>query len=233
MHCHSHRLEFKFEILSDFFFVDLQGKIEVQGSPAELAHSGVDFAELIGENENRRSRPQSRTSSIRSMSIRSLSSTSLCSMGGESIEEIYGEEEPDQAMQMESSSKGKVKGSNALNYFNAAAHWSVLASLAILFILTQLFASGADYWVSYFTKQEESRLFYSKQDGASLKMFDENNVTISKLNETSSQDQASDAQWLSTDMCLYIHGGFMLGLWTLASIRWANKINKHSIEFDC
>lgn len=173
-----------------------------------MARSGVDFAELIGENENEENKQRSRTQS-RTSSMRSLSSTSLCSMGGEPIEEIEAEEEPEQVMQMEHSSKGKVKGSNALNYFEAGAHWSILGSLGILFIFVQLCASGADYWVSYFTKQEELRLFF----GEKVETHAEN------VNVTTSFHHAIDSPLLNTDTCLYIHGGLMLALFILASIR--------------
>lgn len=49
---------------------------------------------------------------------------------------------------MEASSKGMVKGSIPGNYFSAGTHWSVLVILGITFIVVQLLASGADYWVS-------------------------------------------------------------------------------------
>lgn len=198
----------------------LQGKIEVQGSPAEMARSGVDFAELIGENEideSKRSHSQSRTSSTRS--VRSISSTSLCSMAGEPFDEIEANDEPEQTVQMESSSKGIVKGSNTLNYFKAGAHWSVLGSLAILFVIVQLFASGADYWISYFTKQEEIRLFNAKENDLMSAVRDENSLHVAGLNDTTANHHMNDSPLLSTDMCLYIHGGLMLGLFILASIR--------------
>lgn len=49
---------------------------------------------------------------------------------------------------MEESSKGKVKGSIAGNYFKAGAHWSILFIIGSLYIIVQVLASGADYWVS-------------------------------------------------------------------------------------
>lgn len=50
--------------------------------------------------------------------------------------------------QMEASSKGQVAGSLAMKYFNSGAHWSILFILLFSFIITQVLASGADYWVS-------------------------------------------------------------------------------------
>lgn len=137
-------------------------------------------------------------------------------MGGDPFDEIQAEEEPEQVKQMESSSKGKVKGSNALNYFRASSNWCVLGMLAVLFVLAQLFASGADYWVSYFTKEEELRAFKGRYDN-SLAQPDDEDVQIVRINNTRSEDET--APLLSTDMCLYIHGALMLGLWVFSSIR--------------
>lgn len=58
------------------------------------------------------------------------------------------DEEEVKGVEMEASSKGKVKGSLAGNYFKAGANWFWLFILGIAFVLTQVLASGADYWVS-------------------------------------------------------------------------------------
>lgn len=50
---------------------------------------------------------------------------------------------------IETSSKGKVKGSLLLQYFTAGSNFSELIVILILFGLTQLAASGCDYWVSF------------------------------------------------------------------------------------
>lgn len=49
---------------------------------------------------------------------------------------------------MEESSKGKVKGSIAVQYFKAGAHWSVLLFVLFTFVFAQFLASATDYWVS-------------------------------------------------------------------------------------
>lgn len=183
----------------------MQGKIEVQGTPAELARSGFDFAELVGENdENDESRrPYSRQGSMRSFS----SQTSLCSVLGEPFDaiELPIEAEPINTEHMEKSSKGQVKGNRTNNYFGAGAHWFVLFLLCLLFIITQFIASGADYWVSYFTKQEELRVFFEHHNAST----DNNGTAYADI----------EPPWLSTDDCLYIHGGLMVALFILAAIR--------------
>lgn len=54
----------------------------------------------------------------------------------------------DHGVQMEETSKGKVKGSVSMAYFTAAVHWSVFILLACSLVFVQMIASGADYWVS-------------------------------------------------------------------------------------
>lgn len=56
--------------------------------------------------------------------------------------------EKSNGLQMEESSKGKVRGSVPLRYFLSGAHWFVLILLAILFPVVDIFASGSDYWLS-------------------------------------------------------------------------------------
>lgn len=119
-----------------------------------MARSGIDFASLIGSNEKsendeniekigRRSRTQSRSSN------RSISTISLCSSAEDVFEEFDEENATNKDLEMEASSKGKVKGSIPGNYFKAGAHWSILAMMLILFVVVQILASGADLWVSF------------------------------------------------------------------------------------
>lgn len=130
-----------------------QGKVEVQGAPSDLAKSGVDFAQFVEtdepeneENPEKMSRQMSRKSSTRSASgsVASLNS----SADGSVFDEDPENEERLEGVQMEASSKGKVKGSIAANYFAAGAHWSILFLIGISFLIVQFLASAADYWVS-------------------------------------------------------------------------------------
>lgn len=122
----------------------------MQGSPADLANSGVDFVKLVGtaevenaENPEKFGRQTSRKSSTRSASSVSLHS----STDGSEIDDEE-DEGKTEGVEMEASSKGKVKGSISVNYFRAGGHWSILVVLGILFLIVQLLASAADYWVS-------------------------------------------------------------------------------------
>lgn len=81
----------------------------------------------------------------RQLSIRS-SNTSITSHKSSTNGSI--DEKNNEGVQMEDSSIGKVKGSISINYFTAGANWFVLFLLLSAFVVAQLVASGADFWVS-------------------------------------------------------------------------------------
>lgn len=56
---------------------------------------------------------------------------------------------PEADQNMEMSSKGTVQGSVLLNYVRCGANPVILLGLLILFLGTQLAASGADFWVAF------------------------------------------------------------------------------------
>lgn len=126
--------------------------IEVQGSPDDLNKSGVDFAKLVGLSDESSEVPGEipDAQTAQKSSVVTLNSDDTSKTESESIEVNVKqkEKEKDGGLQMEETSKGKVKGSIPWNYFKAGAHWSVLIILALSFLFVQLIASGADYWVS-------------------------------------------------------------------------------------
>lgn len=54
----------------------------------------------------------------------------------------------DEGIQMESSSKNKVKGSMLANYFTAGTSWPILMILLFSFVFAQIIGSTFDYWIS-------------------------------------------------------------------------------------
>lgn len=108
----------------------MQGKIEIQGSPDDLSISGVDFGKYVGTIEKKE---QENDENLMQKTFDISRDT---------------DEKQIRGVQMEASSKGKVKGSIAGNYFVAGANWLVLCLLVMAFIVVQLLASATDYWVS-------------------------------------------------------------------------------------
>lgn len=50
---------------------------------------------------------------------------------------------------MEASSKGVVEGSVYVHYFKASGSLLLLVVVIFFFLLTQIAASGTDYWIAY------------------------------------------------------------------------------------
>lgn len=109
----------------------------------------MDFIELVGiakpneENSDNFNRQNSEAFSSRSSS----SSTLGCSENRGTIDES-GNQKKDEGVQLEASSKGKVKGSIFMNYFKAGVPWPVFIVLLFLFVFVQFLGSAVDYWVS-------------------------------------------------------------------------------------
>lgn len=108
----------------------------------------MEFVELVGiiehkrkENAEKFQRSQSATS------IRSLASRSSCtSIDSNDLSKI--DIEDDVGIQMESSSKGKIKGSMIANYFTAGVNWPIIMVVLFSFLFAQVIGSSFDYWTS-------------------------------------------------------------------------------------
>lgn len=119
-----------------------------------MARTGIDFATLLGTVELTETvEPQesaeiSRRTRIRS-SNRSAASSALHSNESVESKDKNKSESVENVNQMESSSKGKVEGSLFANYFRSCENSIALVLVGILFVLAQVLASSADYWVSF------------------------------------------------------------------------------------
>lgn len=82
-----------------------------------------------------------------------------------------------------------------INYFRYGSNVSAFYVLLAIFAISQLLANSADKWVSYWTKEEELRSIYG--DGKLL-----------------------DRTLLSTETCIYIHGGIIFCLMFAAWLRY-------------
>lgn len=114
----------------------------------DLYRNHNDFVELVGIVETEVVE-QIGTSSRRSSETSSMRSQSADSSGEQDSENVNDNNgKKDEGVQLEASSKGKVKGSLSLHYFRAGANWPMLLGLACFFVFVQFLASAVDYWVS-------------------------------------------------------------------------------------
>lgn len=117
-------------------------------------------------------------------------------------EEIEDEEEPDEIKikdMQEDSSKGKIHGSIFWKYLFAGGNFCFVFFVTILYALSQVMASGVDYFVSFWINIEEFR-----------------NVTNVKTAE--GVTVKSTVEW-SSELCLYIYGGALALLFLIALAR--------------
>nr|XP_040220684.2 ATP-binding cassette sub-family C member 4-like [Anopheles coluzzii]XP_040220685.2 ATP-binding cassette sub-family C member 4-like [Anopheles coluzzii]XP_040220686.2 ATP-binding cassette sub-family C member 4-like [Anopheles coluzzii]XP_040220687.2 ATP-binding cassette sub-family C member 4-like [Anopheles coluzzii]XP_040220688.2 ATP-binding cassette sub-family C member 4-like [Anopheles coluzzii]XP_049463568.1 ATP-binding cassette sub-family C member 4-like [Anopheles coluzzii]XP_04946356 len=210
----THQVHFLKE--ADWVVVLNEGRVQAQGTPHDLVQSGIDFVELVERKEvegselegggggdgdgsvgggDRRSRRDSRASAR---------------SGGSSVHaDVSDEEERDLAADapvqsnMEGTSRGKVQGSLLLSYLGSGANGLIMCGLLALFLATQLAASGADYWVAFWTSQEEQRLFRAAH------------------NLSAGPEAATDElpPLLSTETCMAIHGALVGSIFLIAITR--------------
>lgn len=119
----------------------------------------------------------------------------------------------------EETSKGKVKGNLLLRYISAGTNCFVVLILIVLFLITQLAATGVDYWVNYYVNVEE---------------FRSGNIAESDL-----ENKPSPYKWSSEER-LFVYGFGVIGLFIIALIRsvmfykmamWSSE-NIHHRTFD-
>lgn len=127
----------------------------MQGSPTDLLRNGVDLMNLVGNNlENKMEEMDNsgakkrRQLSSGSQSNESIDCITMNVEDSAEDDETHGNDRMREAIQMEASSKGKIKGSISIKYFKASGHWTGLFLVVFLIILTQFLGSSADYWVS-------------------------------------------------------------------------------------
>lgn len=118
-------------------------------------------------------------------------------------EEVAEEEEEPEEIKMkdmqEDSSKDKIHGSIFWKYLFAGGNFCFVFFVSILYALSQVMASGVDYFVSYWINIEEFR-----------------NVTNVKTAEGVTVKRT--AEW-STELCLYVYGGALTLLFIIALAR--------------
>lgn len=122
-----------------------------------MSKSGIDFVTLIEAEEITDNAKEQDLSGLhvprhisRQSSVGSASTNSLSSLDGSNTIDNNDEDyaETLKGAELEASSKGKVKGSTAMSYYRAGAHWSGLLLLLLSFLIVQLLASSTDIWVS-------------------------------------------------------------------------------------
>ncbi|KAL0104937.1 hypothetical protein PUN28_016527 [Cardiocondyla obscurior] len=127
------------------------GAIQAEGTFDELGSMGVDFGRLL-ENQEKSDEKSSRPSSapVSRSNSRTASVTSLSSY----MTNDTTKQEPDEVAEMRT--VGTISGQVYSNYFRAGGNWCIIFMVSMLCILTQLAASGGDFFIARWVDLEEN-----------------------------------------------------------------------------
>ncbi|XP_046426437.1 probable multidrug resistance-associated protein lethal(2)03659 isoform X1 [Neodiprion fabricii] len=175
----THQLQYLKHV--DQIIVLKDGAIWGQGTYQELQKLGLDFGQVLEPPEENKpeQRPLSRLISRHS----SISSVDSIGMG-----DMIEQEAPLEEAEVRSS--GTVDGKVYAAYLNSAGNWCAISAILFLFSLSQVFASGGDYFLSTWVNLEEAN--------AGLMDWD---------------------SWLSRDICIYIYTFLVVGTVVLTLLR--------------
>ncbi|KAH8334357.1 hypothetical protein KR059_009145 [Drosophila kikkawai] len=153
----THQLQFLEH--ADLIVIMDKGKVLASGTYEEMLKSGQDFAQLLaestanggGDEAEEKSPAYSRQCSSQSTVSGGSSSSSLDTLGDKDAKQ-----KPSSAPVQESRSGGKIGLAMYKKYFGAGCSIAVFALLVFLCAGTQLLASGGDYFLSYWVKNNSS-----------------------------------------------------------------------------
>lgn len=194
------------------------GAIEAQGSYEELLESHKDYTLLLGLEESNSFSSEEKPEAERfdngpiNNLLRSISRVSATNEYSDA--KVTGRE-PDEVklpVNVEASSKGKLKQSIYIEYFRSGANLCVVFVIGILFLLAQTAASVTDWWMAYWTTQEEVRTFYEGQNWSEIWKVD-NNSALGDAGHFRLE------QMLSTHTYLYIYTCIVTTLFVVTIIR--------------
>lgn len=127
----------------------------MQGVYGDISKSGIDISSLMKQNEDKESGANAEND-------KTAKSSEEMSKNGQSTEAVNNENKPPKEdnkddsneknqllKELEATSKGTVKESVLWSYLMAAHQPFTLIFLVLSILLTQIFASSADIWISY------------------------------------------------------------------------------------
>uniref|UniRef100_A0A8C8S3K0 Multidrug resistance-associated protein 4 n=1 Tax=Pelusios castaneus TaxID=367368 RepID=A0A8C8S3K0_9SAUR len=138
-----------------------EGKMVGKGTYSEFLRSGIDFASLLKKNEEDEQSSIPGTPNMKLTRTRTFSESSLWSQDSlvQSQKDGAAEQPPTEplmtALPEESRSEGKINFKIYRKYFAAGANYFVIFILLLLNILAQVAFVLQDWWLSYWSNQQE------------------------------------------------------------------------------
>ncbi|XP_050803051.1 ATP-binding cassette sub-family C member 4 isoform X1 [Gopherus flavomarginatus] len=138
-----------------------EGKMVGKGTYSEFLNSGIDFASLLKKNEEVEQSPIPGIPTMKSARNRTFSQSSVWSQDSlvQSQKDGTVDQPPTEplvtALPEESRSEGKINFKIYRKYFAAGANYFVIFILLLLNILAQVAYVLQDWWLSYWSNQQE------------------------------------------------------------------------------
>uniref|UniRef100_A0A182XV60 ABC transmembrane type-1 domain-containing protein n=1 Tax=Anopheles stephensi TaxID=30069 RepID=A0A182XV60_ANOST len=186
---------------NDGLLSDEVGRVQAQGTPADLQTRGIELEHLeAGESD------EDTSTTVRKISHTSTSST--VTVDSVTLEELTSGDPNDADIgkeKFEASSQGSVPGSVFLQYVSSAGSWLIFVGLVLLFAVTQLVVSIADWWLSYWTALEERGAL----------------ETAPASNQTQPPEELEGARehLLTRDTCVLVHVTLVCTIFFVAILR--------------
>ncbi|GJQ86167.1 hypothetical protein Trydic_g13444 [Trypoxylus dichotomus] len=207
---------------ADVIVVFNNGRIEAQGTFDELSRSNTDFTKMLIAADETIEKPEEKLGKGdgKTLFSRQESAVSVASASSVDQKEVTRQQE-----------EVIIPGKSVLwDYIDAVGNICVVAILLLIILLIQVIASGNDYFVSWWTEQEEYRFFASITPNALYDFFTniENsmihaikylfgmNANVTDVNLTL---RATEDEYIDTNIAIYIYSGLIVGLILFTVIR--------------
>ncbi|XP_056638683.1 ATP-binding cassette sub-family C member 4-like [Diorhabda sublineata] len=228
------------------------GRIENEGTFNELVNSDNLYAKLLTsepemtEEErkkhveivrqiSRQSRKSRKSSTTSLLSAKSIVESILEDDMDDSDDEIENKNPQMKDMQ-EETTKGKVLGSLMIQYFKTGANCCNVILILILYVSVQICGSLVDYFVSFWTTIEDSRVITNSTTvlpATTISYVTENILNSSSANnfteKIASRALFEYPDW-STETCLFIYAGLLL---TVIFLTLGRSFSFYSLAMSC
>ncbi|GLG99917.1 Probable multidrug resistance-associated protein lethal(2)03659 [Gryllus bimaculatus] len=151
----------------DHIYVMCNGSVLLEGTFAELQESETGLLQFMETDTNAADGDKMKENSP------APEPASQTHMSKDKSTKVPSEEKEAQTL-------GVVAGQVYTGYFAAGGNWCVISTLFLLFIATQVAASGADYWITYWAKAEEH--FHLNHTMSSNSKFENSTIPVDIIN---------------------------------------------------
>ncbi|XP_043488596.1 ATP-binding cassette sub-family C member 4-like [Polistes fuscatus] len=190
----------------DHIIILNNGYVEIEGTFADIQTKKIDFLKLLVNDESKEK------ALVKENSIESASDVLSNTNTVENEEDV----EPQETEEL--MAKGSISKAVYWKYFRAGASIFVMIAFFLSMILGLIGSSGSDYWVAYWTNQEEMRL---KQEQNRAFFVDNSNKSVLTDGDVNSTDSTIRNDTIDNNITHIVFNDFI----TMQNITAENTTN--------